>query len=97
MKYMLRIEDRKELVILEYRNVELISKDKYMAKMRFTLDPEYSVNEDHPDYVEFSVFPDGAVNKYDYEWQEADDIFEAQYNCEGFATWQLLECKKMGA
>ena len=95
--YKLRLIDKKRQVILEYRNVELLHKDKYMAKMRFTLDPEYSRNEEHPDYVEFSVFPDGTVNKYDYEWQGAYDIFEAHYNCEGCATWELIECRKMGA
>lgn len=96
-KYMLRLADRKECVIFEYHNVKLLHKDKYMAKMRFDCDPEYSVNPEHPDYIEFSVFPDGCVNKYDYEWHNEDDIFEAQYNTEGFATYKLLECKKEDA
>ena len=97
MKYEVTIMDRNEQFMAIYKNVELISKDKYMAKMRYTLDPEYSVNSEHPDYVEFSVFPDNTVNKYDYEWVPADDIFEAQYNCEGFATYKLVDLKKMGA
>lgn len=97
MKYTLVITDRKECVVKEYHNVELIHQDRYMAKMRFDCDPEYSTDPEHPDYIEFSVFPDGMVNVYEYEWHEADDIFEAHYNCEGFATWQVVKLRKMGA
>ena len=99
MKYKLVIADREEHVIKQYNNVELISFDGDMAKMRFDCDPEFSADPEHPDYILFSVFRDRAVNVYEYEWTHFfdEELFLPCYNCDGFATYKVLELKKMGA
>lgn len=102
MKYTLVIADRKDQVVIEYHGVELVSRDKSgdMLKMRFDVDWEYShdVNCEHLDYIMFSVFRDGTVNRYRYEWSNIDDeIFMPAYNCVDAGTYRLVRAEKEGA
>lgn len=102
MKYTLVIADKRDQVVVEYHGVELISedrfmKDKFIKRMRFECDPEYSADPEHPDIVEFSVFPDGAVNVYKYIWEEDDELFGDRYATEGFATYKLIRIDKEDA
>ena len=83
----LRLINKAESVILEYRNLELLSKDERTAKMKFVVDPEYSIDPEHPDYIVFTVFSDGLVNKHDFEWCPEKEC----YTEEGYTTWQVLE------
>ena len=95
MKYVLTIADKRDQVIREYHGVELIShsKDWDMLKMRFDVDWEYSTNPEHPDYIMFSVFRDGTVNIYKYEWWTPidDEIFGPGYNCHHAGTYKLVK------
>ena len=101
MKYVLVIADKKEQVVMEYHNVELVSvsKDGDMLKMRYDVDWEYSHDSqcEHNDYIMFSVFRDGTVNKYEYEWNSIDDdLFLPSYICADAGTYKLVKLEKMG-
>ena len=94
--YRLKIMDKEEQIILEYSNLKLIAKNNYVKILRLEVDPKYSVDVDHPDYVEFYIFKSGIVKERNFEWHK-DKKIGSHYTGDDCTKYELLECERVDA